>query len=147
MNHATVAGHLGSDPETRFTSSGQKVTTFRVGCKSRKEESIWWRVTIWGEQFDKMLPYFKKGSAIVVCGEMMPPEIFQNRDGNTQVSLALTASHISFNPFGKPKSEEGGVSARGSESAGEYGFPPGSSGPAFEPMGGGYEVSDEDIPF
>ena len=150
MNYTWIAGHLGSDPETRFTPAGKKVTSLRVACKSRKggkDETMWWKVTIWGETFDKILPYFKKGSAIVVCGEMMPPEIFQNRDGNTQVSLALTASHISFNPFGKPKSEEGGVSARATESAGEYGFPPGSSGPAFEPMGGGYEVYDEEIPF
>ena len=30
MNQITIAGHLGADPEVRFTSSGQKVTTLRV---------------------------------------------------------------------------------------------------------------------
>lgn len=106
MNHATVAGHLGSDPETRFTSSGQKVTTFRVGCKSRKEESIWWRVTIWGEQFDKMLPYFKKGSPIIVQGEITKPEIYTDKEGKPQVSMQIVASQLTFSPFGKGKDSE-----------------------------------------
>ena len=36
----------------------QKVTTLRVAANQRrggKEETFWWRVTIWGEQFDKIL--------------------------------------------------------------------------------------------
>ena len=72
MNQIIIAGHLGADPEVRFTSSGQKVTTLRVATRVRrggkdKDETIWWRVTVWGEQFDKMIPYFKKGSPIIVC--------------------------------------------------------------------------------
>lgn len=106
MNHAVIAGHLGSDPETRFTSSGQKVTSFRVGCRSRKDDTIWWRVTVWGEQFDKMMPYFKKGSSIIVHGEIAKPEIFNDKEGKPQISMQLTASHISFSPFGKGKEGE-----------------------------------------
>ncbi len=112
MNHATVAGHLGSDPETRFTSSGQKVTSFRVGCRSRKDDTIWWRVTIWGEQFDKMLPYFKKGSAIIVQGEITKPEIFTDKEGKPQISMQLVASHLSFNPFGKKDGDNKGDGQR-----------------------------------
>jgi len=104
MNQMTIMGHLGSDPEVRFTSSGQKVTTLRVAANQRrggKDETFWWRVTIWGEQFDKIMPYFKKGSAIIVSGEMLKPEIYTNRDGQPQVSLNLVAYHIAFPPFGK----------------------------------------------
>ena len=60
MNTIHVAGHLGADPEVRFTSSGQKVTTLRVAARVRKgknEDTIWWRVTLWGEQFDKMVSF------------------------------------------------------------------------------------------
>lgn len=105
MNHTMIAGHLGADPEVRFTSSGQKVTTLRVAARARrsgKDETIWWRVSIWGDQFDKMIPYFKKGSPIVVMGEMNKPEIFTDRDGKPQVSMSLTAFSISFSPFGRP---------------------------------------------
>ena len=68
MNQINIAGHLGADPEVRFTSSGQKVTTLRVATRVRrgakdKDETIWWRVTVWGEQFDKMVPYLKKGKS------------------------------------------------------------------------------------
>lgn len=104
MNFIFVAGRLGADPETRFTSSGQKVTTLRVACNSRragKEETIWWKVTLWGEQFDKMLPYLKKGSAIMAQGELHKPQMYTDREGATQISLEMTASNLSFSPFGK----------------------------------------------
>jgi single-strand DNA-binding protein len=109
MNYITIAGHLGADPETRFTSSGQKVTTLRVACNSKrsgKEETIWWKVSVWGEQFDKMLPYFKKGSSIIVMGEIMKPEIFNDREGKPQISLNITANNIQFSPFGKGEKRE-----------------------------------------
>jgi len=110
MNFINIAGHLGADPETRFTSSGKKVTTLRVATRTRKggqDETIWWRVTIWGDQFDKLMPYLKKGSPIVVFGEVQKPEIFTDREGKPQISLDITASLIQFSPFGKPDSKDG----------------------------------------
>lgn len=106
MNQITIAGHLGADPEVRFTSSGKKVTTLRVAARARrggKDETIWWKVTIWGEQFDKMIPYFKKGSPIIVSGELDKPEIFTDREGRPQVSMNITAQHLMFSPFGRPE--------------------------------------------
>ena len=135
MNHAMVAGHLGSDPETRFTSSGQKVTSFRVGCRSRKDDTIWWKITIWGEQFDKMLPYFKKGSSIVVHGEISKPEIFTDKEGKSQISMQLTASHIAFSPFGKKDGD-------GKGDREEFGQKGRSQQHEEEPA-----LSDEEIPF
>lgn len=111
MNYVQIAGFLGADAETRFTSSGQKVTTLRVACNSRrsgKEETMWWRVTIWGEQFDRLMTYLKKGSAIMVYGEMSNPEIYTGKNGQPQTSLNMVAHHISFSPFGRPKSQEQG---------------------------------------
>jgi single-strand DNA-binding protein len=107
MNYLTIAGHLGADPEVRFTSSGKKVTTLRVATNSRRgdaDETTWWRVTIWGEQFDKMVSFLKKGSAIIVVGELQKPKIFTDREGASQISLDVTAHHIQFSPFGKPNS-------------------------------------------
>lgn len=107
MNHMMVAGHLGADPEVRFTSSGQKVTTLRVAAKVRKggkDDTIWWKVTVWGEQFDKMMPYLKKGSPLMVMGELSKPEIFTDKEGRPQVSMNITAINLSFSPFGKPDS-------------------------------------------
>ncbi len=107
MNFIHIAGNLGADPEVRFTSSGKKVTTLKVATRSRRgkngeELTIWWRVTVWGEQFDKMVSFLKKGSSIMVYGDVHKPEIFTDREGKPQVSLDITAVHIEFSPFGKP---------------------------------------------
>jgi len=122
MNQITIAGHLGADPEVRFTSSGQKVTTLRVAARARrsgKDETIWWKVTIWGEQFDKMIPYFKKGSPIIVVGELNKPEIFTDREGRPQVSMSITATNIMFSPFGRPDHQSSSTS-EGSTEAGSH---------------------------
>lgn len=112
MNFIHIAGNLGADPEVRFTSGGKKVTTLKVASRSRRgkggeEITIWYRVTIWGEQFDKMISFLKKGSAVVAYGDLHKPEIFIDREGKPQVSLEITAFHIEFSPFGGKPSQSG----------------------------------------
>ena len=104
MNHTMIAGHLGADPETRFTANGGKVTSMRVATNNRKgneDITIWWRVTLWGDRFDKVIPHFKKGSSIIAMGTLQKPEIYTNRDGQSQVTLELWADTIQFSPFGR----------------------------------------------
>lgn len=106
-----IAGHLGADPETRFTPSGQKVITFRVATNIRrgsKEKTVWWKVTVWGDRFDRKLQYLKKGSAIFVLGDMGIPDIYQDRNGNPQTSFEIIAEYIGFNPFGGGKGDKEG---------------------------------------
>ncbi len=156
MNQITIAGHLGSDPEVRFTSSGQKVTTLRVAARARrsgKDETIWWKVTVWGEQFDKIIPYFKKGSPIIVVGELSKPEIFTDREGRPQVSMNITAQNIMFSPFGRPDGQGSGEGAAGQQSQGH------AQTSQVEPSYGNQEMavhgqgkpepafSDDEIPF
>lgn len=99
-----IAGRLGADPETRYTPNNQKVTTMRVATnlyKGGKEETVWWRVTVWGDRFDRMMNYLKKGSAVIIVGEMHKPEIWNDREGNAQISMEMTAEMIKFSPFGR----------------------------------------------
>ncbi len=160
MNYLTIAGHLGADPEVRFTSSGKKVTTLRVATHSRRgsnDDTIWWRVSVGGEQYDKMITYLKKGSPIVVCGEMQKPEIFTDRDGKPQISMNLTASHLQFSPFGKPdraNPEGGQENAAPAAAAAPFGavresanpyMPPGAQ-PGKAPALAG-ETIDDEVPF
>ncbi|GAB4190599.1 MAG: single-stranded DNA-binding protein [Simkaniaceae bacterium] len=109
-NHIVIAGHLGADPEVRFSSSGQKITTFRLASNTKRggnPETIWWRVTVFGEHMDKLISYLKKGSAVIVMGELQKPEIFNDREGKPQVSLNVIAANISFSPFGKSDKNAG----------------------------------------
>lgn len=104
MFTVTVAGHLGKDPETRFTPTGQKVTAFNIAVNQRKGKediTVWVKITIWGDRFDKMLTYLKKGSAVIVTGRMNPPSAYMDKEGRPQCSLELTAEMVEFSPFGK----------------------------------------------
>lgn len=118
-----IAGHLGADPEVRFTPSGQKVVSFRIAANTRKggkDETAWWRVTIWGDRFDKMLPYLKKGSAVIVIGEMQKPEIWNDKEGRPQVSLDVTADIIRFSPFGRTDRPEQGQGNQQNQGSTQY---------------------------
>lgn len=118
-----LAGHLGKDPETRFTPSGQKVTTFSIATNQRKgkeDVTLWVRVTVWGDRFDKLMSYLKKGSAVIVVGKMNPPTSYTDKDGRTQISLEVTAEMIEFSPFGKmdrPGEGQGSMSQGSSNTA------------------------------
>ncbi len=155
MNQTTIAGHLGADPEVRFTSSGQKVTTLRVAAKVRrgaKEETIWWKVTVWGEQFDKMIPYFKKGSPIIVVGELNKPEIFTDREGRPQVSMSLTALNLMFSPFGRPDSQSAETKEHPAQEMAFAGGGGGGGGAMGDQMAhgqgkGAAAFSEDEIPF
>lgn len=99
-----LAGHLGKDPETRFTPSGQKVTSFTIATNHRKgkeDVTVWVRITVWGDRFDKLISFLKKGSGVVVTGRMMPPSSYTDKEGRTQISLEVTAEMIEFSPFGR----------------------------------------------
>lgn len=158
MNFIHIAGHLGADPEVRFTSSGKKVTNLKVATKGRRgkngeEQTIWWRVTIWGEQFDKMVSFLKKGSAVMVYGDVHKPEIFTDREGKPQVSLDITAVHIEFSPFGgKPQSGDGQQQqSQQPHAAAPFGSAPMSEAPMNPymkgvPQGKG-ETFDDEVPF
>lgn len=161
MNLVEIMGIVGADPEERTTPSGSKVVSFRIADNIRKgggnEETIWWRVTIWGDQFDRMMPYIKKGSALVVHGEIRrKPEIYQDREGNSQVSMEVTATQLRFSPFGRSQnSEEGSSRQSDNYSAPSASAPPSSAAmnspggfrPAVGSSAGMDEFSEDNLPF
>ncbi len=160
MNYLLIAGHLGADPEERFTATGKRVVTLRLAARTRqggKDETIWYRVNIWGDRFDRMLPYLKKGSGIIVMGELSKPETYVDKEGTTRVSLTVSAETIKFSPFGR--SEKPSAQSEGAQQFAPQGQPAfaGSTTPGgiAGGMGGdfGGEASDsantevDDLPF
>nr|VFK39681.1 MAG: single-strand DNA-binding protein [Candidatus Kentron sp. SD]VFK47145.1 MAG: single-strand DNA-binding protein [Candidatus Kentron sp. SD]VFK81154.1 MAG: single-strand DNA-binding protein [Candidatus Kentron sp. SD] len=108
MNTITLYGHLGQDVEQKVLESGQRLINLRLATNIRKggnDETLWWRVTAWGDRFKNLEPYLKKGTALIIVGTMQPPRTFQDQEGKSQVSLDVTAHNISFSPFGG-KSDE-----------------------------------------
>lgn len=159
MNLIEVIGFVGNDPEERVTPSGKKVVSFRIADNIKsgdKEETLWWRVTCWGDQFDRILAYIKKGSLIIVHGEFRrKPETYQDREGQTQVSLEITATQIRFAPSSAKADrqlEGGATEERRSGYQAPYSPSPSSVGPSsvpggFRPGNGSDEFNEDNLPF
>jgi single-strand DNA-binding protein len=149
MNSITIIGHLGADPVTRFTANGQKVTSFTVATNSRKggnDVTVWFRITVWGDRFDKMMSHLKKGSAIIVIGELQKPEIWTDKEGRPQITLEVTAETLRFSPLGRDRQGQEG----GQANAYTRGAPAPSEGFGEQTFGAGVardNSNEEEMPF
>jgi len=109
MNTITLCGRLGRDAEKKILDSGQGVLNLTLAINIRKggkEETLWWRIAVWGDRFKQMEPYLKKGTALIIVGTMHYPRIYQDQNGINQISLEVTAHNIRFSPFGGMVAEE-----------------------------------------
>ena len=99
-----IIGNLGSNPEQRFTPAGDPVTTFSVATSRRygeKDETTWFRVSVWGKQAESCNTYLSKGSKVLVEGRLRPdangnPTVFQRKDGTWGASYDVTAENVRF---------------------------------------------------
>ena len=99
-----IIGNLGRDPELRFTPSGDPVTTFSVATSRKageKDETTWFRVTVWNKQAESCNQYLHKGSKVLVEGRLSPgtdggPKVFQRKDGTWGSSFEVTADAVKF---------------------------------------------------
>jgi single-strand DNA-binding protein len=99
-----VVGNLGSDPEMRFTASGQPVTKFPIAANRRwrdretdelREQTTWFRVTTWGRLAETCNQYLLKGRQVLVVGRIQTSS-WEDEDGNTRYGWDLTASEVRF---------------------------------------------------
>jgi single-strand DNA-binding protein len=102
-----LIGNLGSDPEMRYTPDGKSVTSFRMATNRRfrtsggetKEETDWFRVTVWGKQAEQCNQFLGKGRQVYVDGRLHARD-WQGQDGQTRTSLEVTADRVVF--LGRP---------------------------------------------
>ena len=100
----TVIGFVGQDATMRYTQSGTAVTSFSVATSrkwtgadgQRQEETTWFKVTTWNKLAANLGEFVKKGSQVMVVGEMQAPKIWTDRDGNPRADLELTARTVKF---------------------------------------------------
>ena len=102
MYHKTIiTGNLGRDPEMRYTPGGDPVTSFSVAASNKKDETVWFRVSVWGKQAESCSQYLKKGSKVLVEGALKAddsgnPRIWHKDDGTAAASFELTAHNVRF---------------------------------------------------
>jgi single-strand DNA-binding protein len=99
----TLIGYLGSEPEQRFTAKGEAVTNFSLAVSDRKDDTTWFRVSVWGAQAESCKQYLHKGSLALVEGRLLHddngnPRTFQRKDGTTGTSFEVSASNVRFLP-------------------------------------------------
>ncbi len=111
-----IIGNLGRDPEMRFTPDGTPVTNFNVAVNrrwtnadgSQGEKTTWFRVTCWRRLAETTNQYLRKGSAVMVIGEI-EASAFLGQDGQPRAMLELTARDVRFLPRGTGAGEEAGA--------------------------------------
>jgi len=127
-----VVGHLGRDPEMRYTQEGTPVTSFSVATTRRwndregaqREETTWFRVTVWGRQAEPCNQYLSKGRLVLVEGTI-GASAWKGRDGEPRATLELRADRVVFlGGRGEAAPAEGGtVEAGPTEAVGEDELP------------------------
>lgn len=79
VNKAILVGHLGKDPELRYTASGEALCNFTVATSEswkdkatgeKKEQTEWHRVSFFGKLAEICGQYLKKGSQVYVEGSI-----------------------------------------------------------------------------
>src|SRR5260370_20011445 len=115
-----IIGNVGREPEMRYTPQGVAVCDFSVAVnkvsgkgESRKEETTWFKVTVWRERAETASQYIKKGMKIMVVGEVKA-SAYTNKQGQAMASLELTASHFQFLD---PASKDGNGNGRRQDEA------------------------------
>ena len=113
MNKIIVIGHLGRDPEMRYTPNGQGVTSFSVASSRRyttsageqREETTWFNVSAWGRLAELCNQYLTKGRQVYVEGRFSSRS-FEGRDGQMRISNDITLTDVQFLGGGVAVGEE-----------------------------------------
>ena len=99
-----LVGHLGGDPEMRYTASGIPVTNFSLAVSKRRtttegetqEKTTWFRVSLWRRQAEIASQYLTKGAKVMVIGEIDNARPWADRNGNLQATVEVIANQFRF---------------------------------------------------
>jgi single-strand DNA-binding protein len=78
LNKVLLIGHLGRDPEMRYTPSGRPVTSFSLSTSrswtsndgERREETEWFNIVAWGNLAEICNQYLSKGQQVYIEGRL-----------------------------------------------------------------------------
>ena len=110
MNSVVLSGNIGSDPEIVVSQSGTKVARFSLAVRRRfakngETDTDWFRLTSFKNQADFAERYLKKGSSVIIQGEVQNNDY--EKDGVKHYSVAIIVNNIEFS--GKKSDNEAPV--------------------------------------
>jgi len=105
-----AAANVGKDPEMKYLDSGTAVTEFSAATNKQYKNSAgetvktttWLRVTVYGKMAEVVNQYVKKGSKVLIEGELRPdpttggPRVYKKQDGSHGASYEVTAQTVRF---------------------------------------------------
>lgn len=115
MQKITVIGRLGRDAVVRETTQGERFLTMTVAASSKvrgAEKTTWYEVMSFNPRHQgNLMQYLKKGSAIVVVGDV-DLSVQQGNDGRSYLRASIIADSLDFptsNASGSTNTQEGTV--------------------------------------
>ena len=111
VNRVILVGHLGRDPEMRYTSSGTPVTNFSLATNERwnnqngerQERTEWHKIVTWNKLAEISNQYLTKGQLVFIEGRIQTRE-WDDRDGNKRRTTEVIASDMRMM---SPRSSDG----------------------------------------
>jgi single-strand DNA-binding protein len=106
-----LVGNLGRDPEMRYLPDGTAVTNLSVATNRRwtdrasgeqREQTVWFRVSVWGPQAETVNQYLSKGRQVLVEGRLEAdpetggPRLFTRQDGTVGASYEVRGFTVRF---------------------------------------------------
>lgn len=101
MNKVMIIGHLGRDPEMRYTPSGRPMTRFSVATSrnwtttdgERRSETEWFNVVTWGRLAEICNQYLNKGHQVYIEGRLQTRR-WEDQEGNKKSTIEVVASEM-----------------------------------------------------
>ena len=101
LNKVMVIGHLGRDPEMRYTPSGRPVTTFTVAVSrswntadgERRTETEWFNIVAWGNLAEICKQYLNKGRQVYIDGRLQTRR-WEDKEGQKHTSVEVVANEM-----------------------------------------------------
>jgi single-strand DNA-binding protein len=96
-----IIGHLGRDPEMRYTPSGRPVTTFSVATSrswntsdgERRSDTEWFNVVAWGSLAEICKQYLAKGQQVYIEGRLQTRR-WEDDDGNKRTTVEIVSKEM-----------------------------------------------------
>ena len=101
LNKVMLIGHLGKDPEIRYTPDGAPVATFSLATSenwtdksgSRQEHTEWHTIVAWNKLADLCKRFLTKGRQVYIEGRIRSRD-WNDRDGNKRRTTEVIASQM-----------------------------------------------------
>ena len=103
LNKVMVIGHLGQDPEMRYTPNGNAVTEFSVAANRRYtkrdgegvDETEWFNVVCWDRLAETCAQYLAKGRQVYVEGRLRTRN-WEGECGKKHYRAEIIAQEVRF---------------------------------------------------